>query len=138
MITYSRGRDKFDNIPRQASAPDFAAFVEALDRDRAKAKGQKYICGPFNGDGRRCKDGALPRRFVCVDLDRVAADIHPDMRMWFAKFSGVAWPTHSSTPDAPRERVILELSRDVTPAEGVQIGAALARDLADDSATAFR
>lgn len=131
VIAYSRGRDKFDSKPRQQSAPDFAAFIAALDRDRSPAKGRGYICGPFNGDGTRCRDGALPRRFLCVDFDRIAAEALPDLRLWLARFSGVAWPTHSSTADAPRERVILELSRDVTREEGLRIGAALSLDLGE-------
>jgi len=49
--------------------------------------------------------------------------------LWFARFSGCAWPTHSSTPDAPRERVLVELDRDVTRDEGIQIGRVLAADL---------
>jgi hypothetical protein len=132
VIRYSRGRGIHDNKPRQLSAPDFAAFVAAIDRHRAPRKaGAGYFAGPLNGDGTRRAEGAEPRGFLAVDLDRIAADLLPEVRVHFARFSGAAWPTHSSAPKAPRERVILELSREATRAECLRLGDVLMRDLRD-------
>jgi hypothetical protein len=129
-IAFSRGRDIHDNRPQRLGAPNFVAFVAALDADRAPTKaGAAYVSGPFNGDGRRCADGAEPVRFLAVDIDRIAPDVLSDLRLWLARFSGCAWPTHSSKPDAPRERVIVELDRDATRAECLAIGRTLAADL---------
>ena len=130
-FAYSRGRSIHDSRPNTRTAPDFAAFVEAIARERAPSKvGAPYIAGPFNGDGRRCAEGALPRRWIALDFDRIDAETLPELRMWLARFKGVAWPTHSSTPDAPRERVILELDRDASRDECLAIGEALSADLA--------
>ena len=130
MIRFSRGRDIHDNAPRQIEVHDFAAFVAALDADRAPTKaGAGFVCGPLNGNGRRSAEGAEPRRWLAVDLDRIAADRLPDVRMWFARFSGCAWPTHSSKPEAPRERAVLELDRDATRDECSAIGRALAHSM---------
>lgn len=130
-FAYSRGRSIHDSRPNTRTAPDFAAFVEAIARERAPSKvGAPYIAGPFNGDGRRCAEGALPRRWIALDFDRIDAETLPELRMWLARFKGVAWPTHSSTPDAPRERVILELARDASRDECLAIGEALSGDLA--------
>jgi hypothetical protein len=132
-IHYSRGRNIRDANPSQHQARDFEGFVQALDRDRAPRKdGAGYVCGPFNGTGRRCAKGALPRRWIAVDLDRIQPDILPDLRVWFSQFNGCAWPTHSSTTEAPRERVILELDRDADRTEALAVGRMLAADLAQE------
>ncbi len=52
--------------------------------------------------------------------------------MYLAKFRGFGWPTASSTPEAPRERDIIELSREVTRGEGIALGRLLIADLADE------
>jgi hypothetical protein len=129
-IHFSRGSGIHDNRPQQRVAEDFADFIAALDADRAAQKaGAAYVAGPLNGDGRRCAGGALPRRWLALDFDRIDADTLPDLRLWLARFRGCGWPTHSSRPDAPRERVILELDRDADRAECIRIGEALAADL---------
>ncbi len=61
-FTYSRGKNTFDNHPEQRSATDLRAFAKALLSDVQRAKGQGYVCSPLNSDGRRCAEGALPRR----------------------------------------------------------------------------
>lgn len=131
---YSRGSGIHDNRPHQFEVGDFDGFVAALDADRAPTKaGAAYICGPLNGDGRRHAEGAMPRRWIAVDLDRIAPDVWPELRLWFAgRFRGSAWPTHSSKPDAPRERVLIELGRAATRTECIEVGRVIAADLADE------
>lgn len=130
VIAFSVGTDIADTSPRQFKAKSFGTFRGALNRNRAASKATApYIAGPFNGDGRRCAERLQPRRWIAADLDRIAADVLPDVRLWFARFSGCGWPTHSSTPAAPRERAILELDREVTRAEGIAVGRALTHEL---------
>lgn len=132
-LHYSRGRNINDNHPTQRRAENFGAFVAALDNDRAARKdGAGYICGPLNGDGRRSSEGALPRSWLALDADKIDADTLPEFRMWFMTFSGCGWPTHSSKPDAPRERVVIELDREATRAECIEVGRVLAHDLANE------
>lgn len=136
-IHYARGRSKYDNRPQAKSAPDFPSFIDALDRDRASRKGLQWFSGPFNGDGKRRDEGTLPRRFLPVDLDRISLDIAPELRIWFTRFSGCAWRTHSSTDEAPRERVVIELSRDASRVECESIGAVLKRDIEEEFGAAI-
>jgi hypothetical protein len=127
-IAFSVGSGISDAEPRQVTAKNFAAFTKALHKNRASSKATaRYIAGPLAG--RRCADALQPRRWLAADLDRIHADVLPDVRLWFARFSGCGWPTHSSTPEAPRERAILELDREVTRAEGMAIGRVLMRQL---------
>jgi hypothetical protein len=132
-IAFSVGSAIDDAYPEQKRAKNFVAFVKLLHGNRSASKAAAgYIAGPFNGDGHRCAEGLLPRRFLAADLDRIDADVLPDVRLWFARFSGCAWPTHSSTDEAPRERAIIELDREINRAEGIAIGRALTADLHDE------
>lgn len=129
---FSYGRNVNDNHPKQVKVADFDGFIAWLDQNRAELKdGAPYLCGSVNDDGRRCADGALPRRWLPVDLDRIAPETLVAVRGWFGRFSACRWPTHSSKPDAPRERVILELDRDASRNECIQIGRALLHDLTE-------
>lgn len=136
QIRFSRGRDKFDSRPEIRQADDFHGFAAAVLRDRSKAKGKAWIAAPFNSDGRRCRENAQARRFLPVDLDKIDPDRLAELRLWFAKFKGFGYPTASSTAEAPRERVILELTREATRDENLRIGAALVRDLQEEFAGA--
>lgn len=133
-IRYSRGTSKFDAHPEIHTAEDFNAFAQRVLSDRARTKGQQYICAPLkpNGDGRphRTKTGVEPRRFIALDCDKIAgAETFSELRLWLARFSGFGFTTASSTLDAPRFRVILELDHEVDRAEGIRLGAALVRDI---------
>ena len=131
-LRYSRGSNIRDNRPIQRTVAGFSEFLSALDEDRAPKKASAaYICGPLNGDGRRCRDGALPREWLPVDLDRVEATMQTDVEHWFASYSGCMWPTHSSTTTAPRLRIIIELARPASREECVQTGALLKGKLLD-------
>jgi hypothetical protein len=130
---FSRGRSVRDSEPEQRAAPTFAAFVDALDGDRAGTvksdTNTPYFCGPLNGTGRRRAEGALPKPWTAIDLDGIKPEVLPDLRMYLARFSGCCWSTHSSRPDSPRERVVLELDRDATRDECIRLGDNLKAEL---------
>ena len=134
-FNYSRGRNIRDTRPRQMSVATVAEFASALELDDGRAEQKKesaYIAGPLNGEGHRCAKGALPVSWIALDLDRIDPEVLPNVRLYFARFSGMAWPTHSSVPSAPRERVIIFFDRDVTRSERIAIGAVLLDDLATE------
>lgn len=136
-IRYARGRDKFDASPVTREARDFDQFAQDVLRDRARMKGMQYITAPMrvNGDGRphRGKDFVESRRFLALDVDHIAGpDVNVELRMWLARFKGFGFTTASSTPDAPRCRAILALDRDVDRVEGMRLGAAIQRDIAEE------
>ena len=59
-FAYSLGRDVYDHTPRQVSVASFSELVAVLDTTRSPKKdGARYIAGAFNGNGKRCADGAL-------------------------------------------------------------------------------
>lgn len=133
VIRYSRGTNIHDVQPAQRVVANFAEFVDALDKDRAATKqGAGYFCAPLSEGSKRTAAAVLPRRWLALDLDRVDADVLPSLRLWFAGFSGAAWPSHSSTAERPRERIVLELDREVDRDEALAVGRVLIRDLADE------
>ena len=93
-VRYSRGGSKTDAYPIQRTASTFAEFASTVLADRARAKGRQYICGPFraNGDGRhhRCKDDALPRRFVAFDVDGTDPEGFAALVSWLQRSQGFA------------------------------------------------
>jgi hypothetical protein len=140
-ILFSRGRNTRDNHPRQLSASDFDEFVDLLDKDRSPAKGLAYICsalvaGPhyqapekFPGTGHwRLKNYAEPRRFLAFDFDGFSSPVaFANMQLELARWSCLFYTTASHTEEAPRARAIVELDREVSHEEGVEIGKAAQR-----------
>lgn len=110
------------------SIPEMAATLAATRAPDKSTAG--YFCAPMLGDGRRCARNVGPRRFLTFDFDRVDPGTVEPLVAWFeARGSVLAWPTHSSTPAAPRLRVVVFLDRDVDRAEGIRLGDAMAAAL---------
>ena len=86
-----------------------------------------FVGGTIDG-GRRKGTSIVSRSLVTLDIDYGQADT-PDIIA--DVLYGTAWclySTHSHTPDSPRYRLIIPLSREVTPDEYIPI----ARRLADN------
>lgn len=130
QLSFSRGKRIKDNRPVARTAANMADFIAQLDADRAPRKdGAAYICGPMLEGSKRGAESALPRAWVALDLDRIEAPVLPDVQHWAAAFDGCGWMTHSSTPEAPRARIIIMLERPANRAECIAIGARLEREL---------
>ena len=127
-IVFSRGLTKFDSHPQRFEVPNLDAFAEKVNAWRQPTKGRGYVCAPF-ADGHRCKDSAEPSRLLALDLDRIDAGVYADVCMYLASFAGVGWPTHSSTPEAPRLRGFLLLDRAASRDELLRLGSALKAEL---------
>jgi hypothetical protein len=147
-VAYSRGRHTRDNRPEQRTAQDFNEFVEAIVRDISPRKGLAYICAPLASSvhsrpaqyqgiaawRQRC--GVQPRRFVALDLDGFAApSVFDAVCNFLSNLSALVYTTASSTKEAPRARVIVELSRAVDRADGIRVSMALQTRIEHDLGT---
>lgn len=94
-------------------------------RDAAKDVGG-YVLGHLKS-GRRKKDTVESRSGITLDADHADSSFIGQVEMLFP-YSCAVYSTHSHTPEAPRLRVVIPLSRDVTPDEY----AALSRIVADE------
>lgn len=85
-----------------------------------------FVLGKLKG-GRRKKDCVVFRSALTLDMDYATADIPEQMEMFF-DFRCLIYSTHKHTPENPRLRLIIPLSRTVTPDEYT----AAARKVAED------
>ncbi len=138
-FVYSIGRSRYDAWPIRRAAETLREFAaDVLSRRAVNKESAGYVCAPFGGDGRRSATNAAPRRWLALDVDSIDCDALPAWRLFLCRWRGFGWPTASSTPEAPRERVIIELSAPVTRAEGISLGALLAQDVEDEFGVAVR
>jgi predicted P-loop ATPase len=136
-IHYSLGINKFDNCPNQHEAVNFVEFEKAILAYTSPAKGQNYFAGPLSygphddskkypeQDHYRLASHALPRRFLATDQDgyRDVATFEIVISELSA-IRGFGYTTWSHTNDKPRTRMVFELNREVTRAEGISLGKA--------------
>ncbi|MFS2315900.1 virulence-associated E family protein [Dehalococcoides mccartyi] len=94
-------------------------------RDTAKDVGG-YVLGHLKS-GRRKKDTVESRSGITLDADHADSSFIDTVEMLFPHNCAI-YSTHSHTPKTPRLRVVIPLSRDVTPDEY----AALSRLVADE------
>jgi len=84
------------------------------DRDRAKDKGG--FVGGWLKDGRRKGEAVACRSMLTLDGDKVEQGFIERYDREH-KHASCLYTTHGNTPEAPRVRIIIPLTRDVTPDE---------------------
>lgn len=97
-----------------------------LQQDNIKDVGG-FVAGELQG-GRRKKDCVLSRSALCLDMD-YALPTTPDELEMFSSFRAFLYSTHKHTPEKPRLRLIVPLSRDCSPDEYQAVGRMLAREI---------
>ena len=104
---------------------EYARMTRA-QRDQAKDHGG--FVGGILINGRRRVDTVESRSMISLDGDRINVDFleHYEERMPYAS---ILYTTHSHTPEKPRARIIVPLTRDVTPEEFVAISRYVAQTL---------
>jgi hypothetical protein len=136
MFSYSKGKNKFDNLPQQLTVDTFKEFASDILHSVSTEKGLIYVCAAvscglhkeikkFSGKNHwRQQHLALPRRFVAFDLDGFEKpDVWDELRVKFP-WRCFLYTTASHTTEAPRARAFVELSREVDHVEGVELGEA--------------
>ena len=104
------------------------AEYKAMNKDnKAKAKDVGGFVGGAVVGGRRTKSNVESRSMITLDADYADKDVWDRITSLF-DYAVCCYSTHSHTPNAPRLRFIIPLSREVTPEEYEPI----ARMVADD------
>ena len=98
-------------------------------RDTIKDVGG-YVLGHLKG-GRRKKDTVASRSGITLDADHADQDFIGRVEMLFPHRCAV-YSTHSHTPEAPRLRVVIPLSREVTPDEYAALSRLVAGEIGMD------
>ena len=86
-----------------------------------------FVMGKLKG-GRRKKDCVEFRSALTLDMDHATQDIPEQMEMFF-DFRCLIYSTHKHTPENPRLRLIIPLSRNVSPDEYVAVARKVAEDI---------
>ena len=115
--------EKLQNPIRTAETAAEYRSMKKSERDAVKDKGG-FFAGTLKGTRRKARE-VISRSMITLDYDR----LKPGCFDAFAfKHCAIVYTTHSHTPEAPRARILVPLTRDVTPDEYN----AIARYLADE------
>ena len=106
------------------SVSDYAALSKT-ERDSIKDVGG--FVGGYLKNGKRNNASVVNRCLVCLDADNADPELMDDLDLTFSNAYAL-YSTHSHTPEKMRLRIIIPLSRTVTPDEY----AAIARRVADN------
>lgn len=107
------------------TAEEYAAMPKA-ERDQAK-DGPCYVSGLLKG-GRRRKGCVESRSMLVLDADSSDAELWDDYLLLVGA-RALMYPTHSSTEERPKHRLVVPLSRDVSAEEYVPLALKVAETL---------
>lgn len=124
-LMWSEFLDKLATTTRTRETVAEYAAMSKTDRDTAKDVGG--FVGGYLKNGKRNNASVVNRCLVCLDADHADPDLLDDLDLTFTHAYAM-YSTHSHTPEKMRLRIIIPLSRTVTPDEY----AAVSRRLADD------
>ena len=117
--------DKLSTTTRTRESVSEYAQLSKGDRDNIKDVGG--FVGGYLKNGKRNNASVVNRCLVCLDADSADPDLLDDLDLTFANAYAL-YSTHSHTPEKMRLRIIIPLSRTVSPDEY----AAISRRLADN------
>ena len=124
-IMWSEFLDKLAATTRTRETVAEYAVMSKADRDSVKDTGG-FVGGYLKG-GKRNGTSVINRCLVCLDADNADPALLDDLDLTFVNAYAL-YSTHSHTPAKMRLRLIIPLSRTVTPDEY----AAISRRIADD------
>lgn len=113
---------------------------ETVDEYRGFAKSKRdeikdvggFVGGSLKG-GRRKAEAIMQRRLLTLDLDDVPRNADPwNTVVLVLGCAAVLYSTHSHRPEAPRLRLVMPLSRPVSPEEYSAIARKVAQDIGID------
>lgn len=123
--TFDELCERLETTIRTTETAEEYPKLPKAERDRTKDKGG-FVGGQLR-DNRRKRETVACRSMLTLDCDHAAADFI-DRFATSCKYAACLYTTHGHTPAAPRVRIIVPLSRDITPDEHT----AIARYFADE------
>ena len=119
-----------DRLAKETRTPETVAEYKAMGRNQqSEIKDVGGFVGGYCNNGSR-SDIAF-RSILCLDADFADADLWPDWELLYGNAAAV-YSTHKHTPEKPRLRLVVPLSRNVTPDEYQAIGRRVAATLGID------
>ena len=127
--------DLLERLSQTTRTPETVAEYKAMSRDKqSDIKDVGGFVGGYCNNGSR--SDIRHRSILCLDADFADEELWPDWELIFGCAAAV-YSTHKHTPEKPRLRLVIPLSRNVTPDEyqaiGRRVAAALGIDKFDDT-----
>lgn len=110
--------NRLENTVRTTESIEEYPRLPKAERDRTKDKGG--FVGGMLRDNRRKRENVVSRSMLTEDVDHADGDFIKRFSTG-CKYAACLYTTHGHTPEAPRVRIIVPLTRDVTPDEYVAI-----------------
>lgn len=114
----------------------YKEFMNAPKGEQTKIKDVGGYVGGYLRGGRRKPENVVHRQILTLDLDFATPELWDDYTMLFNN-AAVVHGTHKHSEETPRYRLIMPLSREVTPDEYVaiarQVAGIVGIDLFDDT-----
>lgn len=122
-------------LSKETRTPETVAEFKAMGRNQqSEVKDVGGFVGGYCNNGNR--SDIRFRSVLCLDADYADGDIWPDWELLYGKAAAV-YSTHKHTPEKPRLRLVIPLSRTVTPDEyhaiGRRVAATIGIDKFDDT-----
>ena len=119
-----------DRLAKETRTPETVAEYKAMGRNQqSEIKDVGGFVGGYCNNGSR--SDIRHRSILCLDADFADADLWPDWGLLYGNAAAI-YSTHKHTPEKPRLRLVVPLSRDVTPDEYQAIGRKVAATLGID------
>lgn len=125
-ITYEDFIRRVSQTHRTAETQQAYLTMPKGKQDEIKDVGG-FVLGRLEGEKRR-KDSVISRSAVTLDMDYGAVDSIDQLEL-FHDMKCVVYSTHKHTPEKPRLRLIIFLTREVTPDEYGAVARRLAADI---------
>lgn len=103
--------------------------MKKSEHDEAKDKGG-FMAGTLKGT-RRKKDEVISRSMIALDADHLKVGFLDDFE-FIVPYEAIVYTTHSHTPEEPRARILIPLTRDASPEETVAIARYLCQTMGMD------
>ena len=127
--------DLLDRLSTTTRTPETMAEYKAMGQTKqSEVKDVGGFVGGYCNNGSR--SDIRHRSILCLDADFADAELWPDWELIFGCAAAV-YSTHKHTPEKPRLRLVIPLSRNVDPDEyqaiGRRVASALGIDKFDDT-----
>ena len=128
-ITWAELVERLSQTQRTYETVAEYAKMSKTDQSNIKDIGG-FVAGELK-DGRRKNGNVISRSLITLDADYAPQDIWDEIET-LTTYALLAYSTHKHTPAKPRLRIIVPLSRSVTPEEYEAIARKLAADIGID------
>ena len=125
-----RWSELLDRMEAVTRTPETVAEYKAMGRDQqSDIKDVGGFVGGYCNNGSR--SDIRHRSILCLDADFATPGLWDDW-LWLQGYAAAVYSTHKHTPANPRLRLVVPLSRNVTPEEYQAVGRRVAADLGID------